>query len=305
MVLTRTIVIALGAAAVALGGCGGSGGEAADRPAVVATTGFAADIVSSVAGRDVEVVQLVPDSSSPHSYGASAKDRRRLAEADLVVEFGRGYEEGLPLDDVEAARFAFTDHVGELREGSGHAGEEERAGEEEHAEDPHVWMDPTRVARALPGLASALGEAVPAKAEDFRRRAAEEALALRELDREIARTLRPIPPARRKLVTSHDSLGYFAERYDLEFVAAPFGRSPEAEASAEDVAGVIAAVRRERVPAVFAQAGDDPKVMRRIAGEAEVAVVDDLLVENPGPRAETYAEALRFDARRIAEALGR
>jgi len=313
----RLILIGLLVSAVGLAGCGGDEPSSADdKPVVVATTGFMADLVDGVAGGDVEVVQLVPDSSNPHSYGASAKDRRRLADAALVVEVGAGYEEGLPLDTVRAQRFALTDHVGELREGgahaghegdAGHAGEEAGAGEgeEEHARDPHVWMDPARVARALPGLAAALAKAAPAKAAGFRHRAEEQAGVLRDLDRELRRTLARVPEARRKLVTSHESLRYFADRYDFEFVAAPFGRSPEAEATARDVADVVAAVRRERVPAVFAQAGDDPKVMRRIADEAGVEVVDDLLVENPGPQARTYADALRFDARRIAEALGR
>jgi zinc/manganese transport system substrate-binding protein len=310
MVLTRiSALLALLAAAAVLGACGGddASSDAPDKPTVVATTGFVADIVDGVAGGDVEVVQLVPDSSNPHSYGASAKDRRRLADADLVVEVGAGYEEGLPLDTVRAQRFALTDHVGELREGAEHDEEEgEHAGEEEeHARDPHVWMDPRRVERALPGLAAALAKAAPPKAAAFRHRAEEQAIVLRELDRDLRRTLARVPRERRKLVTSHDSLGYFAERYDLEFVAAPFGRSPEAEASARTVADVIAAVRRERVPAVFAQAGDDPKVMRRIADEAGVEIVDDLLVESPGPQARTYADALRFDARRIAGALGR
>jgi ABC-type Zn uptake system ZnuABC Zn-binding protein ZnuA len=57
------------------------------------------------------------------------------------------------------------------------------------------------------------------------------------------------------------------------------------------------------VPVVFAERGTDPKVMRRIAGEAGVDIVDDLYVENPGPGAETYADAMRHNARRIAEAL--
>lgn len=295
MVLTRISLVAALVATVALlaacgGDDGGSGptGGSGDKPTVVATTGFMADIVEGVAAGNVEVVQLVPDSASAHSYEASAQDRRKLADADLVVQVGAGYEESLPVADTDAKQFALTDHVGALRDG-----------------DPHVWMDPTRVRRALPGLAAALSEAVPAKRAAFEHAAEEQAIALRELDRDLRRTLRVIPPDRRKLVTSHDSLGYFAARYDLEFVGAPFGRAPEAEASGRDVAEVVEAIRRERVAAIFAQAGDDPKVIRQIADEANVEVIDDLLVENPGPQAKTYADALRFDARRIAGALGR
>ncbi len=275
---------AVAAVALVLPGCGDDGG--ADGVQVVATTGFAADVVTAVAGGDAAVEQLVPDSAEAHSYGASAKDRRTLAEADLIVAFGRNYEEGLPLDEAEAPRFEITEHAGPLR-----------------PDDPHVWMDPTRIAESLGPLADALADADPEHAAAYRERAARYARELERLDREIRAILAGVPAERRKLVTSHDSLGYFADRYDFEFVGAPFGVSPEAEASASGLAEVIEKVREERVPAVFATEGDDPKVMRQVAAEAEVEIVDDLLVENPGPQAQTYREALLFDARRIAEAL--
>jgi zinc/manganese transport system substrate-binding protein len=326
-------------ALASVSGCGGEEEPAAggERPDVVATSGFAADIAAAVAGDDAEVLQLVPDAASPHSYSPSARDRARLAEADLVVAIGGGYEEALGLEQARVPVFAIADHVGELRrfgedevakrehaqegeehaqEGEEHAqeGEEHAQEGEEHAQegeehgagapDPHVWMDPTRVAAAAPALADALARVDPGGDAGYDARASAFARRLERLDRELRETLAVIPAARRKLVTSHESLGWFADRYDLEFVGAPFGVQPEAEASAGRVAEVIETVRRERVPVVFAQEGDDPKVMRQIAQEAGVRVVDDLLVENPGPQASGYEEALRFDARRIADALG-
>jgi zinc/manganese transport system substrate-binding protein len=335
--------------ALALGACGGDGEEASgaasgDGPTVVATTGFAADLVRGIAGDDAQVVQLVPDSANPHSYGASARDRAELDRADLVVAFGRSYEEGLPLDEVRAARFDIADHVGELRrfgdrevagehghegekdghghegepdehghggeeDGHGHEGEQgEPTGEEEGhgagAPDPHVWTDPTRLAAAAPGIADALAQADPDRAAAYRDRAREQVERLRALDRELREILAAVPERQRRLVTSHESLGYFADRYGFALAGAPFGAAPEAQTSAQGVADVVRAVREEGVPVVFAQQGDDPKVMRRIAGEAGVEVVDDLLVENPGPGGETYADAMRHNARRIAEALG-
>jgi zinc/manganese transport system substrate-binding protein len=160
------------------------------------------------------------------------------------------------------------------------------------------------MAAAAPAIADALTRADGANADAYRARAEQLARDLRALDADLRRTLASIPAERRKLVTSHESMGYFAERYELDFVGAPFGLSPEAEASARDVAEVIDQVRRQRVPAVFSQGGDDPEVMRRIANEAGVSVVDDLLVENPGPQGETYAAAMRHNARLVATALG-
>jgi ABC-type Zn uptake system ZnuABC Zn-binding protein ZnuA len=112
-----------------------------------------------------------------------------------------------------------------------------------------------------------------------------------------------VPARRRKLVTSHDSLAYFAERYGFTVVATPFGLAPEAQVSAEGLADVIAKVRAQDVPVVFGQQGDEPRVIRRVAEEAGVVVDDSLLIENPGPRGASYADALRYDAQRIADAL--
>lgn len=285
---TRALLFAALAGLAALAGCGAE----ADQPAgadeggatVVATSGFVADITAAVAGDDAAIVQLVPDGASPHSHSPSARQRAGVAGADLIVAVGRGYEEALGLEAAGPPVLALADHAG-------------------GGADPHVWMDPTRIAAAVPALVGALARADPGHAADHERRGVAYAARLRALDRELRDTLAAVPNGRRKLVTSHDSLRHFADRYDFRVVAAPFGVQPEAEASAEAIARVIAAVRRERVPVVFAQQGDDPKVMRQIAGETGVRVVDDLLVENPGRQATEYEAALRFDARRIAGAL--
>ena len=265
------ILICFVAVALALAGCGSDDG---DGITVIATTDVAADIARHVAGPDADVETLLPAGASPHDFGASAKDRARLEEADLVVAWGAGLEAALPLDDLPVEPL-------ELAEGQ---------------RDPHVWMNPAHIARNLPRLTERLADADPEHADAYRRRAARYADRLTSLDREIRRTLANVPPERRKLVTSHDSLGHFARRYRLEFVGAPFGVAPDSAPSAEAVADLIERVERERVPAVFAEDTDDPEVLEEIAREADVAVVDDLLVEGFGDRVEGYEEMLRFDA---------
>lgn len=265
-----------------LASASGCGDDSDDGVTVVATSTIAADIVRNVAGPDAEVEVLVPESASPHDYAASAKDRAALEEADLVVAWGAGLEGGLPLDELDEPPF-------ELATG---------------ARDPHVWMDPVFIAASLQGLEAALADKDPANASAYEHRAAAYARALERLARDIERSLRTIPPERRKLVTSHDSLGHFVQRFDFEFVGAPFGIAPETEPSAEKVASLIDRVEEENVPAVFAEDTDDPELMRQIAREAGVEVVDDLLTEGFGERVDSYEDMLRYDAERIADALG-
>jgi zinc/manganese transport system substrate-binding protein len=295
----------------AIAACG-SDSDSGSGVTVTATTGILADITERVAGDDAEVEQLIPDSASPHDFSLSAQDRAEVEDSSLLVTNGADLEAGIPIDEIDVPIYVLSDHVGELlpfEEAGEHAhedGEDEHAEEEEEhgGEDPHVWMDPTRVVAALPSLADALAEADPDHADAYQRRASAYADELIALDQQIASSLESIPPQGRELVTSHDALGYFADRYRLEVVATPFPASgPEAEASAQSVQEVEDAIERTGVPAVFAEESDDPQVLEQIAERTGVEIVDGLLVESPG-ESGSYVEMLRQDAELISAALG-
>jgi len=304
-----SVVVAVASCAV-LGACDSDDEAGGDTPKVVATTGIVADLAEAVAGPDVDIEQVIPDGSSPHDFELSAQDRQVLEEADVLVASGAGLEAGIPLDEVDAAPWELADHCGELlpfeEAGAHEHAEDDHASDEEHeSEDPHVWMDPTRVAEAVPSLAEALAEVDPAGADGYARRARAYARQLEALDNELERTLASIPAAHRELVTSHDSLGYFADRYGFEVVATAFPPSgPEAEASAGLIDEVEDAVREHGVPAVFASEEDDPETLRLIADETGVEIEDGLIIESPAS-AGSYADMLRRDAELIGAALGR
>lgn len=296
------LVALLGGLAVAA--CGSDSTQDSGGPTVSATTGIIADITASVAGNDATVEQVIPDSASPHEFQLSAQDRAGIEDSVLLVHNGAELESGVPVGEIGGEQFALTDNVGELlplEEAGAHHGEHEEG--EVHSEDPHVWMDPTRVAVAVPALAEALAEADPDNADAYRQRAEEYAAQLSALDAEIEQQLAAIPADGRELVTSHDALGYFADRYGFEVVATPFPASgPEAEASAARINEVQEAVRRTGVPTLFSEQEDDPEVLELIANEAGVEVVDGLLVESPGD-AGSYVEMLRRDAQLIRDGL--
>jgi ABC-type Zn uptake system ZnuABC Zn-binding protein ZnuA len=216
---------------------------------------------------------VIPDAISPHDFQLSAEDRATIEDSLLLVYNGADLEAGIPVDEIDVAKFAVVDHAGALlpfEEAGEHAAEEHAADEEEHGSlDPHVWMDPSRVAAALPALADALAEADPDHADGYRSRAETYAAELRALDAEIEQAVAQIPPRNRKLVTSHDAMGYFADRYGLEVLATPFPASgPEAEPSAQTIKEVEDAIRSSGVPTIFAQETDDPEVLeRRSRGE--------------------------------------
>ena len=309
-----TPLIAISLLAAAISGCGSDDGG--DGPTVAVTTGIWADVTEEIAGEDASVEQIIPDGTSPHDFQLSARDRAEIEDSVLLVHNGADLEAGIPIGDLNATAFAMADHAGQLRrfrEAGAHdeASEGEQADEEAHADeedggfDPHVWMDPTRIAEAVPALADALAKADPEHADGYRERAASYVRELETLDREIRSTLGAIPGANRQLVTSHDALGYFADRYGFQVIATPFPASgPESEASAQTIAEVEAAIRASGVPTVLAQDTDNPEVLEGIASRTGVRIETGLPVEAPGA-AGSYIEMLRRDAEIIGAGLSR
>jgi ABC-type Zn uptake system ZnuABC Zn-binding protein ZnuA len=290
MPIRTALLSALAVASIAVVACG-SDDDGASGPRVVATTGIVADILGNVAGPGMDIEQVIPDGASPHDFQLSAQDRQVLAEADLVAANGANLEPGIPLDETDAPIWELTANSGELLPFS------------EGGADPHVWMDPTRVAEALPSLAAALAEVDPGNTNAYRRRADRYAHELISLDRSLQQTLHRVPPDQRELVTSHDSLHYFADHYGFDVIATAFpATGAEGEPSAGSLGDVAGAIASSDVPAVFAGEEDDPEVLSQIADEAGVEVADDLLIESTG--SGTYEAMLEHDAERIATALG-
>jgi zinc/manganese transport system substrate-binding protein len=283
-------------------GCGEAGGN---KHTIAVTTGIWADVVRHVAGPVAEVDQVIPDGTSPHEFQLSAKDRARIEDDLLLVYNGADLEAGIPISDIDAPKFAMSDHVGPLQHFQGAGSRIHPTAEEEAkgGDDPHVWMDPSRVARALPALAGELARLDPEHAAGYRARARAYAARVRRLDAGMRETLATVPPRNRKLVTSHDALGYFADHFGFQVIATPFpATGPEAEASAQTVHEVEDAIREARVPTVFAQETDNPEVLEGIATRTGVRIEEDLPVEAPGD-AGTYIGMLRRDAQIIAAGL--
>jgi len=137
---------------------------------VVVTTSILGDIVREVVGEQADVEVIFPLGADPHDFEPSASQADAMAEADLLVVNGAGFEEGM-LDVIDAAEdagapvFAFADHVELLEAG----GEDEHAGEEEdeHAEDPHIWTDPSAMVGAVEAFADRAGELEGVNAEQI------------------------------------------------------------------------------------------------------------------------------------------
>src|SRR5690606_34389362 len=141
--------------------------------------------------------------------------------------------------------------------------------------DPHLWLDPTRLATVADRLADRLGQLDPDHAADFRSRAAALRAELERLDREYAEGLATCQ--RREIVVSHAAFGYLAQRYDLEQVAIT-GLTPESEPSPQRLADVANTARAHQATTIFFETLASPALAEAVAREvgARTAVLDPL-----------------------------
>jgi zinc/manganese transport system substrate-binding protein len=266
--------------------CGDESSSSASGDTVVATTTQVADLVREVGGDRISVDGMLRPGGDPHDYEPRPSDVAAVAKAQLVFRSGGEVDDWL--DDVidnaggDAQVVSLIDSV------------------HRHGDDPHWWQDPRNAERAVETIRARLTELDPAGRSTYRRNAARLERELRALDARIAACVARVPREKRRIVTTHDALGYFARRYGVDVVGAVIpSLSTQAQASAGDVQKLVDQIRREHVEAVFPESSVNPDIERAIAREAGASIGGELYADSLGPKgspADTYAGALAADA---------
>jgi zinc/manganese transport system substrate-binding protein len=271
--------------AVVLAGCGDDSGSGGDLT-VVATTTQAADLVRQVGGSRVDVEGMLRAGGDPHDYEPRPSDVAAVAGAAVVFRSGGEVDDWLGdvIDNAggHAEVVSLIDSVKRLDD------------------DPHWWQDARNGVRAVEAIRAELSKADPAGRAMFARNAERTIERLQRLDRLIAACVNRVPPAKRRIVTTHDALGYFARRYGVKVVGAVIpSLSTQAQASAGEVQRLVEQIRREGVEAVFPESSVNPDIERAIAREAGARIGDPLYADSLGPKGSpgaTYTGALAADA---------
>ncbi len=278
---------------------------------VVTTNSVIADWVGQVGGDRVDVFTLLPVGSDPHTFQPGARDVTRVADADVVFSVGLNLE-GTWLVDLITNAASSPDTIVPLGEIVGPLKLDGRQDEDglqggQGPFDPHFWFDPIRVQRAVSDIAARLSLLDPKGEETY---AANAGSYSRELDDLHAWTLEQVaqvPPERRRLVTSHDSLGYFAQRYGFDVVGTIIpGVTTELDPSAAELAKLSDAIRAHQVPAIFTETNMSDRLARSLAEEAGVQVIRALYIgslDEPGTGADTYTNMIRTNTGIIVDAL--
>jgi len=270
---------------------------AQDRFKVVASFSILGDFVKNIGGDRIELITLVGPNGDVHVYTPAPADAGKIADAGLVVINGLGLEGWLPRlvqsSGSKAAIVTATEGIVALKSGSG--------------ADPHAWQSVADAKIYVTNIRAALVAADPADAAVFRANADAYLAKLDRLDRDVREAMAHIPPAHRKVISTHGAFGYFAAAYGVEFIA-PLGVSTDSEASARDIADIISQIRVAKIPAVFVENISDPRLIRRISAETGARVggtlYSDSLTGEKGD-APTYIDMVRHNIKALTSALSR
>lgn len=282
--------------------CSSSEPESSTRPNIVVTYSVLGSVVLDLVGDAADVTILIPDGQDPHDYQPSARDIETINNADIVVSNGLDFEEGL--EDVLASAIdngVSVYMVGEnitVREPDEDLAEEDHAEEDGHAHgagDPHLWLSPFSFTEALPSLTAAINTATGLSIDETT------ALnQLTQLENEIKDVIGKISSC--VLVSGHDEMGYFADRYGCTVIGAIIPSfSTTSEATAKQIADLKVLATTNKVKAVFTGLGTPTEVSEQLASELGIAAVS--LSTHYLNGAANYREFMLNLANQIAEAL--
>lgn len=282
------------------------------RLRVVATTSIVGDVIGQVGGEAIELQILMPLGVDPHTYEPTPKDIQAIAQADVVFLSGLGLEEALLPRLTNAGGQAALVSLSEGIAPRGLGGDspspsgESSSGAEVTGVDPHVWQDPRNVMRWTDNAAEALSRLDPAGESGYHQRAEGYRAQLEQMDAEIQAMIGTIPVDQRQLVTDHDDMGYFADRYGFTIVGAVIpAYSTSAEPSAQEIAHLEDTVKQLGVRAVFVGVEANQAMSTRVAQDTGVRLVPiyaDSLSPTGGP-ASSYIQLMLYNVKAIVEAL--
>lgn len=271
---------------------------------VVTTTTFAADLARGVGQEGVEVNCLIPHGVNPHLWKPTAPDVAAMRLADVVLFHGLGLEQELPETPETLEKFGvravyLTDAI---------PPENLISTGPDAPPDPHVWMNPLLWTHCADHACQAMAEAMPRSREYFETGAHEYKVSLRRLHERAASRLRSSGGPRRVL-TSHDTLRYFAAAFGLDVRSLASARGEFPESAPQDLLDWVSG---NRVSWLFYEHGSDLLQLRELFSltliqehqqifSLSLAPPNTLLTATAEPlRTDTYLDAIQWNVDVIA-----
>ena len=287
---------------------------------VVVTTPMLGEFVKQVAGDSVVLDVLMPAEADPHTYDPSPQDAAKIADADIVLYVGIKYETSSLLklientastnatlleigEEIDPIEFKDGEHDHGNHDDHDEEGHEGHEGHDHGSEDPHFWFDPVRVAMAVEVIKDSLVSLDPANSSTYEANADNFISELTDLDAQVKELIESVSEDNRKIVTTHESLGYLEARYGIEVFATIIPTLSTAdEISPSQIADVIDVIEDNNIKVLFVESEAPSIYSETVTAEAGITAVTGLYVETLKD-GQTYSDFLISNVTLIVESL--
>ncbi len=266
---------------------------------VVATTGIVADVVENIGGDKIELVTLIPPGADPHTFQPRPTDYSKMIDADVVFINGAGLEEFLNKSFKEIMKKA---HIVSLSKGLKLKMSRSKKGEP----NPHVWFSPLNIIVWAEKISDELKKLDPSNGSYYTENMKSYVSKLESLDSWIRKEVNTIPQDRRKLITGHYFMDYFADEYGFKVVGAIFkSHTTAAQPSAKDISALVDIIKKSSIKAIFVGKYSNKKVANEIARETGALVVPIYTgtLDKKGGEVCSYIDLMKYDVTMIVENL--
>jgi zinc/manganese transport system substrate-binding protein len=282
--------------------------QAQTTPPVKAVASFSilGDLVKQVGGERVAVEVLVGPGSDAHVFQPTPSQARLVGQAQIVFSNGLGFEGWmgrlLSTASYKGRHVVASRGIQPIHAEGGH---DHKTKDHHEENDPHAWQSVPNVMVYVGNIVKGLCDADAAGCDSYQKNAAAYNAELQALHTDIRALWDSIPATQRKVITSHDAFGYYAQAYGVKFLA-PQGVSTESEASAKGVAQLVRQIKKEQIKALFVERISDPRLIAQIGRETGVKpageLFSDSLSDAKGP-APSYLAMMRFNTTALTQAI--
>lgn len=286
---------------------GATEAKAEKKVKVIGSFSILGDMAGNVGGDRVEVTTLVGPNGDAHVYQPTPGAAKAVGGADLVVVNGLGFE-GWMDRLIQISGYKGPVVVASLGIKPREMAQEEEHGpgaKHEHKDDPHAWQDLGNGLIYVDNIAKGLCSVDAAGTPFYQANAAAYKRQLIDMDQWVKAEFAGIPKPKRRMITSHDALGYLGAAYGITIIS-PMGFSTKSEASAGAIAKLILQIRQEKITAVFIENVTDPRLMEQVAKESGVKLGGELYsdaLSKPGEAAPTYIDMFKNNVTKIIAAM--
>ncbi|MBD2438177.1 metal ABC transporter solute-binding protein, Zn/Mn family [Nostoc sp. FACHB-110] len=273
-------------------------------PNVVATTSVLCDLIKQVAENTVNLSCLIPPGTNPYSYEPTPSDRQAIEQANLIFYNGYNFEPNLIKIIKSTNNNAPKIAVAQVAVPKPQRFIENR----QKVIDPHVWHNAKNGITMVDIISKNLNQLVPNNADIYKNNTKQINNELTQLDSWIKTRIATIPNEKRKLITSHNALAYYAKAYSIPLLGVVAGVNRENNLTNTQLNNLVKNLRKTEIPTIFTETTNNSQLIQSVAQAAEVKVSERGLYTDglgePKSDGDTYQKMLEANTRTIVEGLG-